>query len=256
MPVKVWKREDGKLTNSVETSLGDSYRGERYRSAADALDREVDRMLDRAVTLSASEISRATDPVFVRRWALGRALAESGLRQSMHLELPGEESSLWLAIARKCRLGVRSNGEMETSWGRLIPNRKSDPQRTDRDVFAVGLWLQEQDLPRASMAFGGKFGNAQKFYARKALRPPEVREALAGWMEHQDSTLRSDLSNIRWFARVMKALANRFPARGPGSAKRPVHYSDEELYEEIRKVLDPLAAELTSAEAEPVLSNP
>ena len=100
MPVKIWNRDNGTLTNSVETSRRDSYRGERYRSDAEALDWEIDQMLDRAVALSAYEAPEAAEPVFVRRWALGRALAESGLWESSYLELPEEEPSLWLAMAK------------------------------------------------------------------------------------------------------------------------------------------------------------
>ena len=51
MPVKIWNYVDGKLTNSVETSREHSFRGERYRSEAEALDCEIDQMLDRAVEL-------------------------------------------------------------------------------------------------------------------------------------------------------------------------------------------------------------
>ena len=80
MPVKIWNHEDGKLTNRVETSRGDSYRGERYRSDAEALDRELDGMLDRALELSASaKVRGAEQQAFIKRWAVGRALMESGL---------------------------------------------------------------------------------------------------------------------------------------------------------------------------------
>ena len=248
MPVKIWNREGATLTTSVETTRKDSFRGERYRSDAEALDREIDSMLDTAAELSEKTPAEASDQkTFVKRWAVGRALMESKLLQSPHLDAD-EMRWLWLAIARKCRIGVRANGDAEGAWRELIPNRATDPSRIERDVFAVSLWLQEQEIEAAMLAFGGKFGNAQKFHNRKAIRALNLREALARWMEHQPSEIRTCLSNIRWFAGVMKALATRFPDRGPGSAKRPGHYSDEDLYLEVLKTLDPVAAELARNE--------
>ena len=246
MPVKIWSLENGRLTNSVQTSLGGSFRGERYRHEAEALDMEIDHALDKAVELSSLARGAASEEVFVRRWALGRALAESGLLGSERLRPMEKDKWLWLAIDRKCRHGVRADGSAEETWRGLIPSRKSDPHRVDRDVFAVGLWLQEQEVASAGIAFGGKFGNAQKFYGRKAIRPLKLREALAKWMERQPDDLRSSLYKIKWFMRVMKALTARFPDRGPGSAKRPAHYSDEELYQEVCQALGPLADEVSA----------
>ncbi len=254
MPVKIWNQADGKLTNSVETSRGDSYRGERYRLDAEALDWEIDQTLDRAVELSASVRATGTEQqAFVKRWAVGRALMESGLLQSNHLD-PGEQKWLWQAIARKCRLGVRADGSSENAWHELTPHREPDPTRLERDVFAVGLWLQEQELATAMMAFGGSRTNAREIYRRGAIRTKNLRDVLARWFRELEPPQRSHLAKPGNFLPLARALAIRFPGRGPGSAKRPVHYSDEELYEEIRKVLDPVAAELTSAEAKPVLS--
>ena len=79
MPVKIWDKRNGQLTNSVATSRGDSYRGERYRPDAEALDEEIDRMLDRAVELSDLDEECHSLALFVRRWAMGRAFAESRL---------------------------------------------------------------------------------------------------------------------------------------------------------------------------------
>ena len=154
MPVKIWDRtNDGALTSRVETSRPQSYRGERYRTEAEALDDEIDRMLDHAVSLSAcvSEIGAKQLP-FVKRWAIGRALTESRLSDSEYLDTE-EQKLLWLAIARKCRLGVRSDSSPEESWSGLIPNRESDPYRIERDVFAMGKWLQEQEIESALATF-------------------------------------------------------------------------------------------------------
>ena len=49
---------------------------------------------------------------------------------------------------------------------------------------------------------------------------------------------------IPQYAQLAKALRSRWPSRGKGSAKRPVHYGPEDLLEETRKVLNPLVERL------------
>ena len=245
MPVKIWDRtSEGALTSTVETSRSHSYRGERYRADAETLDEEIDRMLDQAVVLSACV--PAVEPEhksFVKRWAVGRALAESRLSESKYLETD-ERRWLWMAIARKCRLGVRSDGSLEESWRGLVPNRDSDPRRIERDIFAMGRWLQEQEIEPAMASFGASLTNAREIHRRGAINSKKVRDALAHWFEELSPSRQAKLTKNDCFVPLAKALARRFPARGPGSAKRPVHYLEDELYEEVCKVLDPVAAGL------------
>ena len=247
MPVKIWDRTNGgALTSRVETSRSHSFRGELYRIDAEALDEEIDRMLDYAVALSAHEPSLgARQQAFVKRWSIGRALAESSLQESEHLE-NAEHKWLWLAIARKCRLSARSDGSPAENWRGLIPDRELDPTRIERDVFAMGRWLQEQEIEQATASFGASLTNAREIHRRGAINSKNLRDALARWFSELCLERRSDLTKNANFVRLAKALAERFPARGPGSAKRPVHYSDDELYQELHRVLDPIAAHLVS----------
>ena len=136
----------------------------------------------------------------------------------------------------------------EERWSYLIPRRESEPSRIARDVFAVSLWLQEQELCSASMAFGGRFTNAEHLFKRESLRSLKMRDMLIRWMQSQPTGIRQQLSSTEWFTRLTEALAARFPSRGSGSAKRPVHYSVDELYEEVRHVLDPIVAELIAVQ--------
>ena len=256
MPVKIWDRNQESLSSVVETVRPASLRGEMFRVEAEALDWEIDRVLDMASALS---VSVGTDTpeqaAFVRRWAIGRALADSGLLQSEYLE-PQETQALWRAMARKCRLGVRADSTHEERWYNLIPARESDPRRAERDVFAVGLWLQEQELEQAMIAFGASRANAIDVHRRGSIRSRIFRDALARWFAGLAPPLRSQLGRRTNFTPLAKALAGRFPARGPGSAKRPEHYSEEDLYEEVRKVLDPLVVELVAEEVEPAPPSP
>ena len=245
MPVKIWDRTSGgALTSRIETSRSKSFGGEMYSDDADSLDEEIDQMLDHAVALSAcAPATEARQQSFVKRWSVGRALAESKLLESDHLET-AEQRWLWLAIAGKCRLRVRSDGNHEESWGELIPHREFDPIRIERDVFAFGRWLQEQEIEPAMASFGASLTNAREIHRRGAINSKNLRDALAHWLGELSLTRRAKLTNTGNFVPLAKALAKRFPARGPGSAKRPVHYSDDDLHKEVQKVLDPIAADL------------
>ncbi len=248
MPVKIWELRNSSLTSAIAVrgSGKGSLEGESRREEAEALDAQVDAMLDRAVSL-VGEATAVPEHLFLaRRWAMGRATYESQLMDSPYLE-PNEHNDLWLAIDRKCRHGIRADGSREDTWRVLVPTRTGDSKRPERDVIAVSLWLQEQDLKGTITAFGGKYGNAQRLFIRPALRSLNLREALAKWMRRQPARVRSRLVNNRMFLSVLKTLAKRFPSRGPGSAKRPVHYAPDDLYSEVCKVLDSIAEEVDQA---------
>lgn len=245
MPVKIWGQDDhGSLISSVETSRRTEIRGEDFRSEAEALDSEIDLVLDHAVELSSSvKKTQFKDQIFVKCWAIGRSIAEKKLLESNYLD-PQELKSLWRAMARKCRLGVRADSTPEERWHDLIPARKDEPIRIELDVFALGLWLQEQELSDAIATFGASITNAKETHRRKAISSKNLRDNLGRWFETLGTAQRSKLMQSKNFIPLAKALAARFPARGPGSAKRPVHYPDDELYKEISMVLEPLANEL------------
>ena len=253
MPIKIWEHKDGFLSNFIAVhGLGKgSIEGERRREEAEALDAQVDTMLDRAVSLVGQATAAPAHLFLARRWAMGRAMYESKLLDSPHME-SNDHGDLWLAIDRKCRHGIRADSSREDAWHDLVPRKERDAVRPDRDPFPVSLWLQEQDLEGTIAAFGGKYGNAQKLFMRPALQSLNLREAMAKWMRRQPSAVRLYVANNKQFWGVIKALAARFPARGPGSAKRPVHFSEEELYREVCKVLDPLVTKLAQTERESV----
>ena len=212
--------------------------GEEYRYQAEALDQEIDRMLDRAAAL-ASRTRGSSGSRFVKRWSVGRALSESRLIESPNLD-PNEHKLLWKALAHKCRLGVRADGSPEPQWLDLIHGRATDPQRIERDVFAMGRWLQEQDLDKALLTMGDNLGNAIALQRREATRGIEMRNALWRWMsERQREGRLEQFTNHKQFVEIAKALSARWPSRGPGSAKRPIHYSEDDLYREVSLKLEP-----------------
>ena len=247
MPVKIWDRDgQGVLTSKIEPGGGSLLGGEDHRTEAEALDAEIDGVLDRAEELSSvcSEDEGGTQQ-FVRRWATGRAIAESHILQSPHLE-PGELAYFWDAMARKCRIGIRSSGEPEVRWRSLIPSREIEPGRIERDVFSVSLWLQEQGIENAMASFGGSLTNVREIRNRESLRSRELRDALGRWRSSQHPGHHALLVEGKRFITIAKALRARWPSKGPGSAERPEHLTHEELDHEIRQVLVPIVDEILS----------
>ena len=253
MPVLLWSQSDsGAFSNRVRTTRRSRFGAEEHRPAAEALDREIDRMLDSAHRrFSSAEVDSRAELEFVRRWNLGRVLADSRLLESPDFE-PGEDERtwndqiLWEALRTKCRLGVRVSGEIEPDWQELIPAGELVPKRPEHDVFRRGLWLQEQDLPDAQITFGSSLSNANELHRRGPSSHIKMRRALHGWLLTYDEQSRAALTRTKHFETMCKALAKRWPGRGPGSAKQPVHYPQDELDEEVRRVLEPVARSILS----------
>lgn len=238
MPVKIWDQDDrGLYTSRIQTSLSAGLGGEEYRADAEELDAQIDTVLERATyLLSETTNKQHKRREFVKRWAIGRAITDSGILQSPHIASE-PKVHLWLAMARKCRLGIRYTGEVDQLWRTLIPNRKDEPHRIERDIFAIGLWLQEQELDDALDAFGGRLANAREIHRREPLRSLNLRNALARWCRASDPDKRAHLFRAKEFVAIAKALQRRWPSRGPGSAKRPVHLSDHDLDREVHRIL-------------------
>ena len=74
---------------------------------------------------------------------------------------------------------------------------------------------------------------------REALRSRNFRNALAAYFSERSEEELEILHLIPQYAILAKALRQRWPSRGKGSAKRPIHYSDSELCKEIQRVLNP-----------------
>ena len=246
MPVKMWELdESGNLTSSIRKAGQTGMRAEESRPQAEALDREIDRLLDKAINLLVEQDPNPRHTEFAKRWAIGRAVSESGILDSPHMEA-GEWADLWRAMARKCRLGVRHTGKRNSrsKWKGLIPGREMEPKRIQDDIFGLGMWLQEQELEDAKMAFGQGLHNAKQIWSREALRSRNFRDALAAYFSELGDKERERLYVIPQYAQLAKALRSRWPSRGKGSAKRPVHYAPDDLLGETRKALNPLVDSL------------
>ena len=253
MPVLLWSQTDsGEFSSRVRTTRRSRFGDEGHRLAAEALDHEIDDMLDAAYKeLSSVKVDAKAEAEFIRRWHLGRVLSDSGLLKSDNFE-PGEDKRrwndqfLWEALRTKCRLGVRVTKEFEPNWQKLIPTGELTPKRPEHDVFRRGLWLQEQDLPDAQITFGSSLSNANELHRRGPSSHIKMRQALHDWLLTYSEQERTTLTRAKNFEALAKALAKRWPGRGPGAAKQPVHYPQDKLDAEVRRVLEPLAESILS----------
>ena len=247
MPVKIWDQDQsGHLISSIRWMGSTGIDAEHHRPQAERLDEQIDLLLDNALTLLDQQDEDQKHSLFATRWATGRAIADSDILASPDLE-NHERSDLLLAMARKCRLGVRHTGQMEPTpkWNGLLPtNRDNEPKRIEPDIFGLGMWLQEQQLEDAKMAFGGGLHNAKQIWSGEALRSPKLRQALTTYFADFTHGQREILYRIPQYAKLAKALRQRWPSRGKGSAKRPVHYDQEQLEVEINQLLKPITTHI------------
>jgi hypothetical protein len=237
MPVKVWERQDDGLASRVVTDWETTWTSEEHRSEADALDRQLDDVLDSALRRVADNAALDVPEEFLRAWAVGREINDSQVLSApaMHREQP---VLLWRALARKCRVGARSDGQDEWRWQELRPSSVREPRREGGrlDYFEMCRWLAEQELADAAETFGQSIRNVWQMLERPTLRPLALRNALLAWLRAIPLENRQKLYERAMFAELMKTLRQRWPDRGPGSAKRPVHYAADELEREVYRV--------------------
>lgn len=240
MPVLMWlENEDGKRYTKVRTSWNTEFDGEEHRDLAETLDAEIDKVLDNAVKLMDSRLELGAQREFIRTWSLGRAVAQSSIldHEAMQNEV---RLNLWQAMEQKALLGIRSNGEPEIGWRRVRSNVDHVISRPDRHLFEIGLWMQQQEFEDATIVFMGRSSNPERAFLRQSMRSLKMREALQRWMLRQDDNVLAWLSKTSNYVSIYKAVVKRWPDRGPGSAKRPEHYSQQRLDRELAKTLEPI----------------
>ena len=246
MPVLMWlQNKDGKRYTKVKTSWNTEFDGEEHRDLAEALDAEIDKVLDNAVKLMDSRLELGAQREFIRTWSIGRSIATSGILQ--HQAMQNEfRINLWQAMEQKALLGIRSNGEPEISWRRVRSNVKHVISLPSRHLFEIGLWMQQQEFEDAMTVFMGRASNAEKAFVRQSMRSLKIRQALQRWLSNQDDNVRAWLSKTANYISIFKAIVKRWPDRGPGSAKRPEHYSQQRLDRELAKILEPVIQQAKS----------
>lgn len=249
MPVKLWQKDDNnRYTSRIITKWDSPLGGEEYRAEAEELDRRLDEVLDDSLSLL-DELSGVSINIrFKRIWCVGRCVQESGV-----LRLPALRTErrvlLWRAMAWKCWLGTRHdypNSALEDRWGILRSSKQVEPRNPFRakDLFEIGLWLQQQELQEADFILGGRVYNAYAIAHRTSISTPKMREALKEWLQNLSSDHRDAVHTKGNFGKVGKALRQRWPDAGFGSARRPEHYSPKELLVEVHEVLEPVLKDI------------
>lgn len=243
MPVKIWERDGDQLVSHVVTEWERVWTSEEFRSEADQLDADLDRLLDAAVAKVGESQSEEVPVEFLRAWAVGASLNDSELLQSPAMERE-QPQLLWRALARKIRTGARSDGTEEAAWRDLRPQRSDEPRREGRklDHFEMCRWLAQQTLEDSVDTFGGSVRNVWQMLERPTLaRAPAMRAVLLAWLRSLPAEQRARCYETKQFAEMMKVLRARWPERGPGAAKKPVHYTQEQLAAEVGRLLEPFA---------------
>jgi hypothetical protein len=239
VPALVWHQTESGPQSEVETDWPTFVTVEEWRVEAEELDQMLDDLLDGAVRRVADISTSGTPIEFTRAWSIGSSILDSGvlLAPAMKNE---QRSTLWRALSQKCRTGVRSDRQLETSWAELRPSTAREPRREGRrlDYFELCLWVAEQSFEDAAETFGGSVRNGWQMLERPTLRPVRVRRAFLAWLRGLDPVRSSQLVEPRRFAEMMKKLRAHWPDRGPGSARRPIHLNDDQLLHEISNTLE------------------
>lgn len=243
MPAKIWSRTPaGEIQLTVETRGRTSGRPEDFALAED-LDAAIDRALDDAEALRARLARKDVPAKFTKNWAVGRALADSNVLKhpALHNESP---ALLYRAMAAKFRVLARADGSQASNWVQLRPVLSDDPTNREgssegrHDHWSMCVWLAEQDYDDAVLTFGGSTRNVWQMLERKALSPLVMRQALRSWLASFPPDVAADITSAKKFPELMKALRQRWPARGRRPALQPVHYSEGDLRAEIARVAE------------------
>lgn len=251
MAVLIWSEEEGELVNRVRSGRRVFLSAEEMRPEAEALDRELDGLLDDALELVNELAGDKKASPFMKSWSLGRAIARSGALS--HEAMQGEKKELlWESLTHKCWFGVRADATRDFRWRGLRDTSKNSERRVNPEKskgnkfryedFNIGLWLSDQDYEETSLIFGDKLKYAVELYRRPTLKSHQLRKAIYCWYQRQTEEVKEELGSAKsgsgGFTIIAKALVHRFPFRGPGSILLPQHYPPDELQAIVNEVLD------------------
>ncbi|MCY3934670.1 MAG: hypothetical protein OXG09_01580 [Chloroflexi bacterium] len=250
MAVLVWSESDGALGNIVRSGRRVMLSAEEFREEAEALDAALDETLDMAwsalAVIAKDKNGKLLPTSFEQVWTVGRAVWRKGMMY--HEAMKGEvRHLLWEALAHKCWFGVRADVHREPRWQELLPKKMGIWQTKPREaksykLLEIGYWLREHHYHEAGELFQWNLTKAQDYWDRAFLRSPALRTAVLAWLREQPDSFREQLkagARGKGGARALvKALAKRFPARGPGSARLPQHYPTDQLQAIVDEVLD------------------
>ena len=250
MAVLLWSEQDGILNNEIRSGWRVFLSAEEFRPEAEALDARLDVLLDMAwsalAIIAKDKGGELVPESFDQVWTVGRAVWREGVLR--HEAMKGEvRHLLWQALVAKCWYGVRADATREPRWRDLLPKKSRKWRTHPRDASSyrfleIGHWLREHHYQEAGELFQWNLTKAQDFWDRTSLRTPVLRAAVLAWLREQPDSFREQLKRgargSGGARALVKALARRFPSRGPGSARLPQHYEPDELQRIVNDVLD------------------
>ena len=82
--------------------------------------------------------------------------------------------------------------------------------------------------------------NAEQISMRKSINAPAMRKAMTQWLAGLSEAQRRRAHVSTNFKQIAKALRQRWPDKGYGSARRPEHADPLKLQAEVEEVLAPV----------------
>ena len=258
MPFLYWKDDE---TFFVATQWHDKKYADEYLEEAKIIDSLIDRVFDDAL----SNISfyknnfenYSTKKPFFREYSVGKALLDSKVLEHKYLrgdgtiERPqeilfdkgnweeitkrGKNVGFYTALGEKANTGMSFESDINNPerWKMLRTDRKNASRKGEKrpgkqDSFARAVYLAEQTIENAILAFGGNVDLVNGFYERSFFSI-KLRNSVSKFYENLDNDTKNKLYKRANRRKMDKDLKKVFPSTGAGSAKDPESYSQEIL---------------------------
>ena len=179
---------------------------------------------------------------FIRRWRLGRVTVECRASQIHHFE-PGEDKRAWKTIpvgGSAYEMSIGGSGSLK-SLNRIGKNLSQRARVGAERILSTMC---------SAVVFGYRIKSCRTLRSHSAHQLTNANElhrlgpaatsrcealCMSGSRQHGCPEPSRHYLQSKNFRDHVKALAKtRWPGRGPGSAKQPVHYPQDELDEEVR----------------------
>jgi hypothetical protein len=232
----------------------------------------VDKILDKILTNAQNifiELEKIYGPfnlkssAFYREYSVGKSLNESKLLEDPLIKGSGTKDrppellndktgkvkdvesgfadskiGLFSSLGNKTVNGYsHALGNDADRWKNLRPDGKNQGAKRSgkQDNFSRASYLAEQDIENALLSFGGIVDNVSGFHERTNFTL-NLKNAVAEVYKLIPEQSRKNYYSRSVTRPMYKDLKALFPATGPGSAKQPVHFGEEELIKTLKNI--------------------
>ena len=258
MPFLYWKEDS---TFFVATQWIDKKYADEYFDEAQIVDKLLDDVLDDALNNikfyeKNFENYKSKKPFF-REYSVGKSLLSSKILKHKYLQgdgtlgrpqeilfdkgnleditQKGKNVGFYTALGEKANTGMslQPNGSNSERWTLLRTDRKNATRKGQKrpgkqDSFARAVYLAEQTIENALLAFGGNVDLVNGFYERNFFSL-KLRNSVSKFYQNLDEDTRKKLYKRAYRRKMDKDLKKIFPSSGAGSAKGPESYSQDIL---------------------------